>query len=742
MVVTAFGGSGMTDHRATTRSPLAPRSNPSACAQLTTPTKPRSLPRSPFASPSMQLLLSGAHCPSSPLRRQNRAAVARYGTPTKQQRSAAPARQERVLLSDDIDLTALRGIVAESGAALTVVREANDACWAELAGDAAGVGQAARLLAQMAAAPGIGPAPAALAEAEASDEAAEDAPRATERRLSSHSVAIAGFAVRKFCDDEGAVVAMLDELSGAVEDGQVAPELKSQLKAMVLQGSSGEARELLADVLRVMPAAHQATDSERLALALAAEEKEQELSFLRAQEADARFMAEIHLQPGFASCPSCSVVIETVSGDAAPESPAEQVPNGATLELEAAASHRASHRFRCRSCDTVFCKECNASPYHFGFDCESWKMSEESINCRFCNDVLQEEAPAVAAPAPAQESAAVSDGDGGAEMPAPQPRLRMRIACCKDECRELDERACARALPCGHACFGVHDESVCPPCFKPECESREGVKPEPPASDEWCAICYTAELSGAPCMVLGCGHGFHANCLTDRIDAGRAGAKLAFNFLDCPSCNQRMEHPALAAVLAPHVEQETVMRKKASARWLRENAPPPAVSQRRKRWKVFARKAMEEEAAQRLVELEKAAQEQGPRSYFYYPCHKCGDVYFGGAAQCGDGEAHAVEPSELECHVCSSVGVETCELHGPDYLIFKCRWCCQRAPATFFCGGTTHFCNDCHQLGWSAKAKPCVESDCWFNGEHPENAVSGLHEYALGCSVCRNEAEI
>lgn len=35
-----------------------------------------------------------------------------------------------------------------------------------------------------------------------------------------------------------------------------------------------------------------------------------------------------------------------------------------------------------------------------------------------------------------------------------------------------------------------------------------------------------------------------------------------------------------------------------------------------------------------------------------------------------------------------------CPKHGTDFLEYKCRYCC--SVAVFFCFGTTHFCNACH----------------------------------------------
>ena len=38
--------------------------------------------------------------------------------------------------------------------------------------------------------------------------------------------------------------------------------------------------------------------------------------------------------------------------------------------------------------------------------------------------------------------------------------------------------------------------------------------------------------------------------------------------------------------------------------------------------------------------------------------------------------------------------LQMCAKHGSDFLEYKCRYCC--SVAVFFCFGTTHFCNACH----------------------------------------------
>lgn len=110
--------------------------------------------------------------------------------------------------------------------------------------------------------------------------------------------------------------------------------------------------------------------------------------------------------------------------------------------------------------------------------------------------------------------------------------------------------------------------------------------------------------------------------------------------------------------------------------------------------------------------------------YAYYVCFKCNKVsissspspcirflrfnrciyiffnfsqaYYGGEARCElDVGGTDYDPTELVCGGCSDVArAQMCPKHGTDLLEYKCRYCC--SVAVFFCFGTTHFCNACH----------------------------------------------
>ncbi len=128
-------------------------------------------------------------------------------------------------------------------------------------------------------------------------------------------------------------------------------------------------------------------------------------------------------------------------------------------------------------------------------------------------------------------------------------------------------------------------------------------------------------------------------------------------------------------------------------------------------------------------------------------------MFFGGEAQCGERQdddpnrAHQDEneeynADELVCGACSSTGETTCAKHDAEFIEYKCRFCCRRGNvATFFCGGSTHFCSECHKKGWGATAQPCDPATCMFGGKHPEGAVNGKDEYSLGCGLCRNNKD-
>ena len=107
-------------------------------------------------------------------------------------------------------------------------------------------------------------------------------------------------------------------------------------------------------------------------------------------------------------------------------------------------------------------------------------------------------------------------------------------------------------------------------------------------------------------------------------------------------------------------------------------------------------------------------------TFAFYYCSQCKKPLYGGHRDCDPGagagaEAGAVNvrvESGRRCPGCQgSEGLGGCPLHGPDYSIFKCRFCC--SPATFFCGGMCHYCTPCHdRAGALTDFSKLICSDC------------------------------
>ena len=62
-----------------------------------------------------------------------------------------------------------------------------------------------------------------------------------------------------------------------------------------------------------------------------------------------------------------------------------------------------------------------------------------------------------------------------------------------------------------------------------------------PTPDKLCAICYTCELKEEPCVKLGCGHIYHANCVIELLKHKWPTLRITFDFMSCPQCKAPIE---------------------------------------------------------------------------------------------------------------------------------------------------------------------------------------------------------
>ena len=280
--------------------------------------------------------------------------------------------------------------------------------------------------------------------------------------------------------------------------------------------------------------------------------------------------------------------------------------------------------------------------------------------------------------------------------------------CDDEDCQARAQASCDRMLPCGHACCGIAGEPDCGACLHclldaspAEFESglrQEGAKTESAlvatvakfdqmqkhgtSAEEFCPLCWTESLGAAPSITLACGHTIHSHCAQEQIARSWPGGPITFSFMECPVCRKDMEHPQLDKSLAGHKKLREQVRLMAVEQACEEHGGPDAVE-------LLA------DAAKEPVEA------YAMRQSVFKQCWTCKSPFFFGAAHCGGGEAQAAAQEEdkegILCKECeaSSGNAETCDRHGTEALMWKCRYCC--SPATYECFSYAHFCDNCHE---------------------------------------------
>ncbi|XP_064413761.1 E3 ubiquitin-protein ligase MYCBP2 isoform X3 [Latimeria chalumnae] len=301
--------------------------------------------------------------------------------------------------------------------------------------------------------------------------------------------------------------------------------------------------------------------------------------------------------------------------------------------------------------------------------------------------------------------------------------------CSDPDCQEYAKAACSKTHPCGHICGGVKNEEQCLPCLHGCDKSTSSLKQD---ADDMCMICFTEALSAAPAVQLDCSHVFHLQCCRRVLENRWIGPRITFGFLACPICKNTVNHPRLKDLLDPIRQLYEDVRKKALMRLEYEG--------------LHKSEAITIPGVRFYNDPAGFAMNR----YAYYVCYKCKKAYFGGEARC-DAEAGLgddYDPRELICGACSDVSrAQMCPKHGTDFLEYKCRYCC--SVAVFFCFGTTHFCNACHddfQRITSIPKEELPRCPAGPRGKQVEGTECPLHvvhpptgeEFALGCGVCRN----
>lgn len=403
--------------------------------------------------------------------------------------------------------------------------------------------------------------------------------------------------------------------------------------------------------------------------------------------------------PNCIECPNKNC-LERVTFEKGTANYNEKDIDGAVMSREACESY-AYNRCRCPSCKNDFCVSCAAFPFHLGKTCDQYQEFKNAKRCRYDDQVISIE----------------NKG----------PTLN----CCNNfDCIEKFNQSCKKKLACGHDCFGHELELKCGPCLNKDCKDFGSKYSQD--EESFCSICYVETLKCAPIIKLDCDHIYHHSCFKNKLKKKWIGPQIEFAFSQCLSCNcivNASNNPDIQSEITAVIELKDGILKKVAERFKLEGLD--------KHEKILDPNS----------EYSKDPLKYGLKVMVFYLCVKCHKPYFAGLKQCGDQENNRdYNPMELICGACGALdnvaGSPICKTHGKDFIEYKCKFCCDIA--SWFCWGTTHFCESCHTRQANndyvtkipkSKLPVCPgEKECKLKIKHPPNG----EEFALGCSVCKN----
>ena len=262
-------------------------------------------------------------------------------------------------------------------------------------------------------------------------------------------------------------------------------------------------------------------------------------------------------------------------------------------------------------------------------------------------------------------------------------------SCKKLACKEYEKLCSKYTLDCGHANYGFDKYDLCLDCLE--------------MKNEDCYICMSEKLSTMPCIKMDCGHVFHKECMEEKFRLKHSTKYITMNYVNCPVCYYRLSHELFDNKIID-IQKDNLMIEQLTMEYIKDyNLKIPVKDM-----------------------IEKLR---------FYRCNDCSNIYIGGEAVCREDIEDQDKNQNNLCNNCNSIGKQSCNKHGTEYLIFKCGYCCEN-PAVYKCYGTTHFCKPCHDYAGSIEPKPCPGGElCIIGGNHPTNTGKGFH-HAIGCSMC------
>eukprot|EP01022_Parablepharisma_sp_SALTPOND_P005402 TRINITY_DN122387_c1_g1_i1.p1 TRINITY_DN122387_c1_g1~~TRINITY_DN122387_c1_g1_i1.p1 ORF type:complete len:243 (-),score=5.52 TRINITY_DN122387_c1_g1_i1:87-815(-) len=234
-----------------------------------------------------------------------------------------------------------------------------------------------------------------------------------------------------------------------------------------------------------------------------------------------------------------------------------------------------------------------------------------------------------------------------------------------------------------------------------------------------CQIC-VQPFSSSSTTILSCGHVFHEHCMK-RYYLERPileSPEIAFGNKRCPLCRVLITHASCSEISreAENVHKtfnEIFLDAKSNLVTLKLELPE---------------KTREVELYERVL-----------NGILYCRCYKCKHPFFYSFKDCIESDKKQLKPEDVVCNKCKNIKLATCPKHGSEYIMYKCKYCCEIA--FWVCGGI-HWCQSCHSNSGVVSSLPkdqlpkCDPMKCPTGVDHSGNG----EEFPLGCTLCRNNS--
>lgn len=376
----------------------------------------------------------------------------------------------------------------------------------------------------------------------------------------------------------------------------------------------------------------------------------------------------------------------------------EKTEDGSFISMKAA-DCKASRRFKCPSCRNESCINCNASPYHNFLTCEEYLKSQQTVKWRYWNsDIL--------------------------DMTDAKKDMTGHICWNREECRKYNKWACQEILECGHLCNGSKMSKEHMVCLHPECVHKNPDATLGVDKEQGCLI-WMIEYKSRPCVILKCKHIYDVDCLYSRLQSKWSGANVNFEHLNW-FCNAPIE-----------TDHEEIQRMIEEDRKFQEKAEEVAIAAAIKDQLDKTDYSMEPFNGNfRAFAIHKIA---------VYQCYECNKPYAAGLKDWGGPNIKKEDclwDEWARIKLGPIKGVSNCDIHGTEFLVFKCKYCWSEA--LFFWWNETHFCGPCHEKQEedpNFEKTPPEELDqcggyknCPLGVDHPRN---GTEEFSIKWSACQ-----